>query len=110
MSHDTAALSKRSPPKILLFTIVTLGLYWLYYVHSLNTSFKQYLDAGYNPLVRTLMFLVPFVNLYAAWQVGQTATEVTDDLSTGLTAIGVLVPILGAFVIQPPINDLVDGE
>ncbi|UPW01708.1 DUF4234 domain-containing protein [Halorussus gelatinilyticus] len=106
MAETPNSVTKRSPVKLLVFTGITFGLYWLYYVHQVNKELKEASGASYSPGVRTLTFLIPFVNFYAVWQIGQTANEVTDDLSPGVAAIGLLVPLFGAFLMQPKFNEI----
>lgn len=110
MSDNSSAITERSPPKLLVFTLFTLGLYWLVHVSRLNREFKEHLDAEYNAGMRTLSFLVPLANLYAVWQMGQTAHEVNEDINPGLAAVGFLIPLVGAFVIQPELNAVSTGE
>jgi hypothetical protein len=106
MSAETTALTERSPPKVLLFGVVTLGLYWLYYLHRLNRELKTATGAGYSPVVRTVLLVIPPVNLYAVWQMGQSAGEATDEVSPVVGAVGMLFPFLGAFLVQPKLDRL----
>lgn len=101
-----SAITSRSPPKLIIFTILTLGFYWMYHLYRLNGEFKQATGAGYSPGLRTILFFIPFVNFYAAWQMGQAANQITSDVSPGLGAVGFLVPLVGAFLVQPKLNEV----
>lgn len=110
MADNPSGITERSPPKLLLFTIFTFGFYWLVHVNRINREFRDYLDADYNPGMRTFMYIIPFVSFYAVWQMGQSANEVNEDINPGLAAVGFLIPLIGAFIVQPDINAKATGE
>lgn len=110
MTADQSAITERSPPKLLVLTLFTLGIYWLVHISRINREFKRHLDADYNAGLRTFSFLIPLANFYTAWTMGQTAHEVNEEINPGLAAVGFLIPLIGAFVIQPELNAVANGE
>jgi hypothetical protein len=74
-------VQQRSVVKVLLLSIITFGLYWLYVTHKYHTEFAEEpeLDSGFSPVVRTVMLFIPLVNFYALWLFYQDVETLTGE-------------------------------
>lgn len=98
-------LKQRSPLFVIVFSLLTFGIYFLYWFYDTNQQFKRKLPDGSHPGLRTLAMLVPIVNIVAMYKHAESASEVTDGHDWLLIFLAYLVfaPIAW-FVIQSDIN------
>jgi len=100
-------VQKRSVVKVLLLSIVTFGLYWLYVTHQYHTEFAEEpeLDPGFSPVVRTVMLLIPPVNLYALWLFYQDVETLTGDSAVKNFVLGFF--FVGYYIAMGSLNEQV---
>lgn len=99
-------MRERNPLLVIVLSLVTLGIYFLYWFYDTNCQFKDELDDGSHPGLRTLAIFVPLLNILAIYKHTKSAQEATDGHDWLLTFLAYLVfgPIAW-FVIQSDIND-----
>jgi hypothetical protein len=68
MSTNESGFTSRSKGKAILYTVVSLGLYSVYWMHRFHVEAKAESGADYNPLLRTVGLFVPLYNFYVFWQ------------------------------------------
>jgi len=98
-------IQKRSVVKVLLLSIVTFGLYWLYATHQYHTEFAEEpeLDPKFSPVVRTVMLLIPPVNLYALWLFYQDVETLTGK--SGVKYFALSLVFVGYYMAVGALND-----
>lgn len=99
-------LIERRFPRVLAYTIVTIGIYGLYWLYSVNKQLKLEYDEAYNPFWRTVGLLVPVYDLLVLWRISDTAAEhVVEDQSGPVIFLLWIVFFPGAmYLIQDGIN------
>lgn len=102
-------LIERSFPKVLLYTVITLGVYGFYWLYSVNKQLKLEYDEEYNPLWRTLALLIPIYDILVFWRISDTAAEhVVEDLNGPVLFLFWIVFFPAAiYLIQDGINQKV---
>ncbi len=100
--YSTTAVGKtRGPWMVLLLSIVTLGIYSLYWQYASFKEMKEYSGTGIGgPLGLVLAILLGVVNLFLMpAEVGDLyAAEGKEKPVSGVTGFWVLLPILGSFI------------
>ncbi|MAF34534.1 hypothetical protein CMO91_01685 [Candidatus Woesearchaeota archaeon] len=85
----------RNPALVLLFSIITAGIYSIYWLASTTHELKTQTELAPSPYL-LILFVIPFVNIIALivyfWKYGKALHEVT-----GFSAIGMLVLMLFVF-------------
>lgn len=102
-------LKERNPVLVIALSIFTLGIYFLYWFYDTNSQFKEELEDGSHPGLRTLALFVPILNLVAIYKHSASAEEATGghDWLLSFLAYLVFAPVAW-FVIQMDINDAVE--
>lgn len=104
--EDCNMLRERSPLLVIVFSILTFGLYFLYWFYDTNSQFKNELDDGSHPGLRTLALFVPILGFVAMYKHTKSAEAVTDGRDWLLPFLAYVVfPPISWFVIQSDIND-----
>ncbi|MCX8205654.1 MAG: DUF4234 domain-containing protein [Candidatus Micrarchaeota archaeon] len=74
MAENGPCGSRRSFLFILLASVLTLGVYWIYWYYKTNSEIKEYGRMGHSPGIRLLMLLfgwvllaIPTIYAYYAW-------------------------------------------
>lgn len=98
---DASAFSKKSHGKQVLFSILTLGLYTIYWTYS---TAKQ-LDKGTNQSLTPILAIIPVVNLISFWQISSAAEAVTDQGKTVLFVLFLFFAPLSWYWVQAGLND-----
>lgn len=101
---DPSAFEKSSLAKQVLFTIVTFGLYSLWWVFQTNKQLSQGTDAEFDPFVRTLLSIVPLLGLIFVWKTCHDAEAVTDQSGVVLFLAFVVFAPVSWYLIQSGIN------
>ncbi|MEM3400369.1 MAG: DUF4234 domain-containing protein [Candidatus Micrarchaeia archaeon] len=65
------------PMRVIAFIISTFGLYAIFWYYKINKEISEYASLDINPLLRTLVFIIPILNLFVVWK---TLNEI-DHLS-----------------------------
>lgn len=97
---DPSAFTRKSLGKQVLFSIITLLLYWIYWVY---TTAKQ-IDQGTNVDVTAWLVFIPIVNLYAIWKICKGAEAVTDQSAPVLFIVWIVFAPISWYWIQSGIN------
>lgn len=106
---DPGAFQKRSFGKMILFFVVTFGIYGLYWMHQVHKQFASGLDADFDPRRRTLGLFVPIYNLVVIWKFCQLSESVVDDQDGAILFIlWVLVAPVAVYLIQDGINSVAE--
>lgn len=103
---DPSAFTKKSPGKQVLFSVITLGLYSLYWIY---TTAKQ-LDGGTSRDLTPILAIIPFVNLVLFWQISSAAEAVTEQSKEILFILFLFFAPLSWYWIQTGINDAASTE
>ena len=99
-------MKERNPVIVVILSLITFGLYYLYWFYDTNSQFKQELGDDSHPGLRTLLLLFPpfsLISMYKQANSSQKATGGHDWLLVFLAYL-VFAPV-GIFVVQKDIND-----
>lgn len=88
-----------------VLTIVTLGLYPLYWTYD---TAKQ-LDRGTDANLMPILGLIPVVNLVAFWQISGAAEAVTDQSKIVLFLLFLVFAPISWYWVQSGINGVAQG-
>ncbi len=102
----------RSPLLVLIFSLITLGIYYLYWQYQIFREMKEYAGQGVGPVIGLLLaifiaivnaFLIPaeIGNLYA----GQGLEKPITGLSGFWTFIPLVGGIIWIFKVQGRLNE-----
>lgn len=105
MSSNTAAFQKRSIGKTVALSVVTFGLYGLYWAYQVHQEFAQAKDGSFDPTMRTVGLIIPVYNFLALWKTSNDA----EELLPGVSAITVFVTAIvffpiAIYLVQDAIN------
>jgi len=102
---EPTGFTARSKGKAILFTIVTFGLYGIYWMHQFHVEAQAETGAEYNPVVRTIGLFIPLYNVYVVWQDSQLI-ESEFDMSAAVSFVlyFFLAPVWW-WMVQGEIND-----
>ena len=98
-------VKQRSVVKVLLLSIITFGLYWLYVTHQYHTEFAEEskLNPGFSPVVRTVMLFIPLANIYALWLFYQDVETLTGK--SGVKYFALSLVFVGYYMAIGALND-----
>lgn len=99
---DESAFSKGSLGIQIVLTVVTFGLYTLYWTYS---TAKQ-LDAGTDEDLTPIFGVLPVLNLIAFWQISEASEAVTDQSNIVLFLLFVFFAPVSWYLVQSGINDV----
>ena len=97
----------RSVVLLVLFSVLTLNVYFFWWLYQVNAEFRAFLKEGVNPWGRLLLFiLVPVIGWFlAVWLTARAARRVEVQAHTARpvttlipSLFGALIPILGWYV------------
>lgn len=97
---NAAAFEEKSLGLQVVLTIVTLGLYPMYWFYS---TAKQ-LDAGTDASLTPILGLIPVVNIVSAWQISDAGEAVTDQSKTVLFLLFIVFGPLSWYWVQSGMN------
>ena len=103
---DESAFKQGSMAIQAVLAIVTLGLYAVYWWYDANRQFDAGTDADLDPMVQTVLFVIPLLNVYAIWKFSNAAEGVAGQSAAVLTVLFVLLPPAGWFLVQSGINGI----
>lgn len=99
---DATAFEEKSLGIQVVLTIVTGGLYALYWFYS---TAKQ-LDEGTDQDLIPILGVIPVVNILAAWQISSAAEAVTDQSNIVLFVLFMVFGPISWYWIQSGMNDV----
>lgn len=97
---NRSALEQKSLGMQVGLTVVTLGLYPLYWFYST----AQQLDAATDQDLTPIFGVIPFLNFVCAWQIAGAAEAVTDQDKEILFILFLVFGVLSWYWIQSGIN------
>ena len=105
---------KRNPVLVLVFSIITFGIYFLVWFYKSNEELKAVSGQPFNSILWTLLFLIPIGGLFSVWKFAQhiEAAETKKGLqprpalTTFLLMAIPLVQIVGLPMTQAEINKI----
>lgn len=105
---------KRNPVLVLVFSIITFGIYFLVWFYKSNEELKTVSGEDFNSILWTLLFFIPLAGLVSVWKFGQhiEAAETKKKLqprpalTTFLLMAIPLVQIVGLPMTQAEINKI----
>lgn len=113
-----AAVGKvRSPAAVIIFMIITLGIYSLYWVYQLGREMREYNGSGIGPVPNLLLAIIFGIVLWFTLPNDVQATYRTAGRETeisALTGLWNLIPLIGSIIwivkVQGRLNALWSGE
>lgn len=102
---DESAFESKSLGMQVLLTVVTFGLYTIYWSYS---TAKQ-LDRGTDASLTPILAIIPLVNVIAAWQISKAGEAVTDQSRVILFVLFVFFAPLTWYWVQSGMNDVAAG-
>lgn len=91
----------RSPVVVILLTIITLGIYGLYWQYAVFKDLKDYSGEGIGGgLALLLAFLIGIVNIFLLpAEIGSLyARDGQERQVSGITGLWILLPLVGWFI------------
>ena len=71
-------IKKRNMGMQVLLMVVTLGIYGIYWFYVTSKEMVEHKGLGGNPALWTLLYLIPFANLYAVYKQGEAVEALTE--------------------------------
>lgn len=106
---DPSAFQSRSLAKQVVFSILTLTLYWIYWIHVTHKQLAAGTDAEFNPTWRTVGLFIPIYNLLVIWRTSHDCEAVTDQSGPILFVFWIVfVPVVW-YLVQSGINGIAEG-
>lgn len=101
-STVASKLKKREPVMVLIFWVITLGIYGLYW--GVKTSWE--LNASGADIPSAWLIIIPIINIWWTWKFCEGVELVTDGrMSTPLAFIlWFLLGFIGAAIVQGSLN------
>jgi hypothetical protein len=107
----------RSPVSVILLTIITLGIYGLYWQYSVFKDLKEYSGEGIGGgLALVFAIFIGIVNIFLLpMEIGNLyARDGQEQPVSGLTGFWILIPIAGWFIwlvkVQGRMNEFWDAH
>lgn len=91
----------RNPAAVIVFSIITLGIYTLYWTYQVFRELKEHTGQGVGPVVGLVLeILINVVNLFLLpSEIGNMyAAEGQEKPVTGVTGFWNLIPIVGTII------------
>ncbi|SDR43613.1 DUF4234 domain-containing protein [Natronobacterium texcoconense] len=106
MSATQGTFEERSTVLAIVLSIVTLGLYLVYWLHQVHKQFAAAKDEEFNPIVRTIGLFIPIYNLLVMWRTSSDAEELLPNVSSVVVFLTWIVffPIM-MYLVQSGINE-----
>jgi hypothetical protein len=98
------AVKKRNPLFVIAATIITFGIYGLYWFYSTARELGEVNKSEVNPIVWTIALFIPFVGLYFLWKYAGEAEKLMSKKHSQLLLF------LAGFVFFPVLQYLVQQE
>ncbi|MEK6981973.1 MAG: DUF4234 domain-containing protein [Candidatus Micrarchaeota archaeon] len=71
------AIKKRDPIKVIIFSILTLGIYYLYWFYQTRTELNELTGGKTSAIVWLILGLLPIVGFYVLWRYAQDVEKVS---------------------------------
>lgn len=109
---DPTAFQNRSLGKQVLFSIITFGLYPIYWFYITNKQLAAGTDADFDPMVRTLLIILlspVLIGLIWLWKMTEDAAAVADQDGPILFLFFLVFSPVAWYLIQTGINDVAES-
>lgn len=107
---DPAAFEHGSLVAQVLLTVVTFGLYSLYWWYKTNRQLDRGTTADCSPGLRTVGLVIPIYNLIVMWRFSHDAAAVTDQDGVILFLLLLVIGPAAWYLIQTGINGIAAGD
>ena len=112
-SSDEPNIKRRNPAVVILLSIITLGIYGIYWVVSTTKELRRNTNSAPNPKL-LLLFFIPGVNLIIFfvyyWKYSQAINELTGFSAGGLFVLWFFIAPVAMIVSQLQLNKKVDDS
>ena len=71
-------IKRRNMAMQVVLAIITLGIYGIYWFYVTSKEMVEYKDLTESPGLWTVLFLLPFVDLYTYYKQGEAVEALTD--------------------------------
>lgn len=99
---NQSAFKTGSLGKQVLFTVITAGLYTIYWTYKTAKTFDQGTDENLTPILA----IVPIVNIIALWQISSAAESVTEQGAMPIFLLFIFFPVISWYWVQSGINSV----
>ena len=107
MSSKASGIKRRNPFLIILFSVITLGIYSIFWLVYTTNELKKNTQSAPNPLLLFLL-LIPFVNIIIMfiyyWKYSKAINELTEFNALALFLLWVFVGPVGMIISQIELN------
>ncbi len=103
---NAAAFKQKSLGIQVVLTVVTLGLYTLYWSYS---TAKQ-LDRGTTESLMPILAIIPLVNIVAVWQISSASEAVTDQSKVIVFLLFIVFAPISWYWVQSGLNAAAAGN
>jgi len=112
-SNNESNIKRRNPAVVILLSIITLGIYGIYWVVSTTKELRRNTNSAPNPKL-LLLFLIPGVNLIIFfvyyWKYSQAINELTGFSAGGLFVLWFFIAPVAMIVSQLQLNKKADDS
>lgn len=107
---DPSAFRTRSLAMQVLFSIVTLSIYWIYWFYVTQKQLAEGTDAYFSPVWRTIGLFIPIYNFLVMWRMSHDCEAVTDQDGPILFLLWIVFVPVFWYLVQTGINDAARGQ
>jgi len=101
-------MTKRSPVAVFVLSIITLGIYALYWLVRTKTE----MNSNGASIPTAWYLIIPLANIWWYWKFSQGVEKVTNKgMSAGVVFLMLwLLPIIGSAIIQSTLNEVTEKK
>lgn len=103
---DESAFSEGSLLLQVVFTVVTFGLYPLYWTYKT----AKMLDRGTNQNLTPILAIIPIANIIALWQISEAAEPATDKEAMPVFLLFLFFGVISWYWVQSGINSVASQQ
>lgn len=100
---NKSAFKNGSLGKQVLFTILTIGIYTIYWTYKTAKMLDQGTDQDLTPILA----IIPLVNIIAFWQISKAGEAVMEQNAMPVFLLFLFFPIISWYWVQSGINSAV---
>lgn len=100
-------IEERNPVHAMIFSIITLGIYAIYWFYRTSDDMKEESGRNISPGFWTLGLFVPIINFVIFWKYSHLVEEVVGKHSGALIFLfWVVIPPAGIYLVQEDLNEV----
>jgi len=107
MPASSIRIKRRNPFLVFLFSLITAGIYWIYWLVSTTKELRRNTDSAPNPWL-ILLFFVPLVNIIVMliyyWKYSKAINELSGFSKAGLFVLWILFWPIAMIISQIELN------